>query len=166
MPIPKTRAELTSQVRSSFAKLRDELDAAGPGIAELPCVDDWSVKDLLAVRMWWTKHVIDWVEAGKRGETPATPAQGYRWNETPRLNMDVVLENRGESYSSIRAGLEQGYRRVMDTVDSLDDTELLDVGVFPWAGKYPVSRWISINTTRQYLTARTYIRRAIREHRA
>jgi len=165
MPIPKSRAELTNQASSSFEKLRAELDAAGSSIAELPCVDAWSVKDLLAVRLWWTEHVIDWVEVGKRGESPTTPAPGYRWNETPKLNSDVVSENRHRSYRSIRARLEQGYRRLMDTIDSLDDTELLEVGVFPWAGRYPISRWISINTTRQYLTARTYIRRAIRENR-
>lgn len=165
MPIPKTRAELTSQARSSYEKLRAELDAAGSGVAKLPCVDDWSVKDLLAVRTWWTEHVIDWVEEGKRGERPVTPAPGYRWKETPRLNADVVMENRQRSYRSIRIKLEQGFQRVMDTIDSLDDKELLEVGVFLWAGKYPISRWISINTTRQYLTARTYIRRALRENR-
>jgi hypothetical protein len=164
MPIPKTRAELTSEVGSSYAKLRAELDAAGSSIAELPCVDEWSVKDLLAVRTWWTDHVIDWVEAGRRGEVPTTPAPGYRWNETPRLNADVVKENRRNAYDSIRARLEQGYQRAMDTIDVLDDEELLEVGFFPWAGNYPISRWISINTTRQYLTARTYIRRAIREN--
>jgi hypothetical protein len=165
MPIPKTRAELTSQISTSYAKLRTELDAAGSSIAELPCVEDWSVKDLLAVRTWWTEHVIDWVEAGKRGEIPNTPASGYRWTETPRLNADVVVEKRRTSYRSIRARLENAYQRVMDTIDSLDDTELLEVGIFPWAGKYPISRWISINTTRQYLTARSFIRRAIRENR-
>lgn len=165
MSIPRTRTELTSQVHSSYTKLRAELDAAGPSIAELPCVDEWSVKDLLAVRTWWTEHVIDWVEAGVRGETPVTPAPGYRWSETPRLNKDVVVENGRESYQSIRARLEKGYQRVMHTIGSLNDTELLGVGVFPWAGKYPIARWISINTTRQYLTARTYIRRTIREGR-
>ena len=165
MPIPKTRAELTSQARSSYEKLRTELDEAGPCIANLPCVDNWSVKDLLAVRTWWTEHVIDWVEAGQRGERPVTPAPGYRWKETPRLNADVVMENRQRSYRSIRVKLEQGFQRVMDTIDSLDDRELLEVGVFLWAGKYPISRWVSINTTRQYLTARTYIRRALRENR-
>ena len=163
MPIPKSRLELTSQVRSSYEKLRAELDAAGPRIGDLPCVDDWSVKDLLAVRMWWTEHVIDWVEAGKRGETPVTPAPGYRWKETPRLNADVVFENRARSYTAVRRRLERGFRRVMDTIDSLDDRQLLEVGIFPWAGKYPISRWISINTTRQYTTARSYVRRTLRE---
>jgi len=37
MPIPKIRAELTSQVRLSYEKLHTELDEAGPCIANLPC---------------------------------------------------------------------------------------------------------------------------------
>ena len=165
MPIPRTRNELTDYVQSTYEKLHAELDAAGPRLGSMPCVDDWRVKDLLAVRVWWTEHVIDWVEAGKRGEKPVTPAPGYRWKETPRLNADVVKKCRRESYRSLRGRLERGYRRVMRAIDSLDDHELLDAGVFAWAGSYPVSRWISINTARQYATARTFIRRALREHR-
>ena len=165
MPIPITRAELTDLTHSTYEKLRAELEAAGARVGSLPCVDDWSVKELLAVRAWWTENVVDWIEAGRRGETPVTPAEGYAWSETPRLNADVVKAARRESYRSVRARLERGFERVMRTIDSLDDRELLDVGVFGWAGKYPISRWISINTARQYATARTFIRRALRERR-
>lgn len=165
MPIPKSRIELVNMTRSAFEKLRTELDAAGPRAGSLRCVDDWSVKDLLAVRAWWTRHVADWVEAGRRGETPVTPAAGYGWSETPRLNNDIVERSRRESYRSVRARLERGYDRVMKIIDSLNDRELLQVGVFRWAGKYPISRWISINTARQYSTARTFVRRALREQR-
>ncbi|MCP4663183.1 MAG: ClbS/DfsB family four-helix bundle protein [bacterium] len=165
MPIPNTRAELTDLVHSTFEKLRVELEAAGSRVGSLHCVDDWSVKDLLAVRAWWTENVIDWIEAGRRGETPITPAEGYRWNETPRLNADVVKAARRESYRCVRARLARGFERVVRTIETLDDRELLGVGVFAWSGKYPISRWISMNTARQYTTARTFIRRALREHR-
>jgi len=164
MTIPNTRAELRDLTCSTFEKLRAELEAAGPRVGSIGCVDDWSVKDLLAVRAWWTENVIDWIEAGIRDETPITPAEGYRWNETPRLNADVVKAARRESYRSVRARLERGFERVIHTIDALDDTELLGIGVFTWAGKYPISRWISINTAWQYTTARTFIRRALREH--
>ena len=164
MTIPNTRAELTDLTSTTFKKLKAELDAAGPRAGSLSCVDDWSVKDLLAVRAWWTENVVEWVEAGRRGETPFTPAQGYRWNETPRLNADIVKAARRQSYRSVRTRLERGFERVMHTIDVLDDTELLGVGVYAWAGKYPISRWISINTARQYTTARTFVRRALREH--
>lgn len=165
MPIPRTRTELTDHVRSTYEKLEAELDAAGARIGGIPCIDDWSVKDLLAVRIWWTENVIDWVEAGQRGELPITPAQGYLWKETPRLNANIVRKSQRMSYRSVRGRLRKGFERVMSTIDSLDDHELLDVGAFDWAGKYPVSRWISINTARQYTTARTFIRRALRESR-
>ena len=163
MTIPKTRAELRNLVCSTFEKLQAELDAAGTEAGSLSCVDDWSVKDLLAVRAWWTEKVIDWVEAGRRGETPVTPAEGYTWHETPRLNAEIVELAQRESYQSIRSRLEKGYRRVVRTIDTLDDNELLEVGTFAWARRYPISRWISINTARQYTTARSFFRRARRD---
>ncbi len=164
MPIPKTRADLVEQVDTSFEKLCDDLDAAGPRAGGWPCVDDWTVQELLAVRVWWTESVVDWIEAGRRGERPETPAPGYRWSETPRLNADVVERARRVSYRVLRDRLEAGYARVRTTIDALDDRELLEPSVFAWAGKYPIARWISMNTARQYATARTLVRRATREN--
>ncbi len=140
MPIPRTRDELIEQIESSFANLQAELE--------------------LAVRIWWTENVADWIEAGRRGETPVTPAQGYRWRDTPRLNNDIVKRARRESFRSLRARLVGGYERVMALIQTLDDNELLEVGSFEWAGKYPVARWLSINTARQYTTACSFVRKA------
>jgi len=158
MPIPTTRVELIEQVSGAFAKLQEVLQRAGPAAALRVCVDDWRVKDVVAVRAWWTHAVIDWVEAGKRGESPSLPASGYRWNETPRLNDDIVAGAAESPYDSVCDRLEEGFERALECIDSLTDAELLDVGVFPWAGKWPVSRWISINTARQYTTASRFVR--------
>jgi hypothetical protein len=163
MPIPTSRQALNDLVTSAFDKLAAELDGAGPTVGDLPCIDDWTVKDLLAVRAWWTESVVGWIEAGHRGESPTTPAEGYRWNETPRLNADIVSMAQDQSYAAIRIRLQEGFDRVLALIVSLDDRELLSPGVFSWAGKWPVSRWISINTARQYVTARTFIRRALRD---
>jgi len=163
MPIPRTRQALNDLVTSAFEKLESELDGVGPEVGDLPCVDDWTVKDLLAVRAWWTESVVEWIQDGRRGESPTTPAQGYGWNETPRLNADIVSRARNESYPAVRIRLREGFEHVLALIASLDDRELLSPEVFPWAGKWPVSRWISINTARQYVTARTFIRRALRD---
>jgi hypothetical protein len=163
MPIPKTRRELTRQVTDAFSKLRRELDGVDAGAGDLQCVDEWSVKELLAVRAWWTESVVSWIEAGRRGEVLPLPAPGYAWNETPRLNADVVAAARSEPLGEIRARLEKGVERVLATIAALDDTELLEAGAFAWAGKWPIARWISMNTARQYTTARSFIRRTLRE---
>lgn len=163
MPIPSTREQLVDMVVSSFEKLDRELREAGSEIGELHCVDDWKVKDLLAVRAWWTASVVEWIEAGRRGEDPDLPAPGYGWHETPRLNNDIVEQAEGESYEQVVARLRAGYAAVLSTIDSLSDPELLEAGAFEWAGKWPLARWIAINTARQYETARTFIRRALRQ---
>ena len=165
MPIPQTRAELVELVSETWTKLHDDLELLQEDDGALACVDDWTVKDLLAVRLWWTDHVVEWIEAGMRGEVPVTPAPGYRWKETPRLNADVVAAAREETLLHTIDRLENGYTRVMATIDALDDTSLLQPGVYEWAGSYPICRWISINTARQYATARTYIRRVLRRKR-
>jgi hypothetical protein len=162
MPIPKTREELADLLADTYARLAAELDSAGSGVALLPCVDDWTVKELLAVRAWWSEAVVGWIEAGRRGERPVTPAPGFGWSETPRLNREIARASRDEPWASVRGRLEAGYRRAVATVRALDDEELLAVGAFPWAGRWPLARWLSINTARQYTTARTFVRRALR----
>ena len=165
MPIPRTRAELVAQLGRSYGNLRLEIDHRGPRLGSMPCIDDWTVKQLLAVRTWWTEHVVAWVVEWRRGCRPTTPAPGYRWNETPRLNHDIAARAKRESYASVCDRLDKGYAKVLKLVDGLSDHELLDAGVFVGAGNYPVSRWISLNTVRQYTTARSFIRRAVRKTR-
>lgn len=161
MPIPKTRNELIEQIKSSYLKLDGLLDQLTEKSAETVCVDDWSVKQLLAVRAWWSESVVDWIESGRNGEIPTLPAKGYKWNETPSLNNDIARSSTDESFKEVRKRLNLAYHRVLNTIDNLSDKELLDQGVFDWAGKWPLSRWLSINTARQYTTAQKYIRRVL-----
>ena len=147
-------------MHDAFGRLVAELDELGPRGGSLPCTPDWRLRDLLAVRAWWTDSVLEWIAAGKRGEVPVTPADGFRWRETPRLNAEIVRRARRVSFRELRKRLERGFRRVQLAIDRLDDRELLAVGVFEWAGRYPLARWLALNTARQYETARTLIRRA------
>jgi hypothetical protein len=163
MPIPTTRAELTELVTATWDKLAADLERVDAEVAEAVCVDDWTVRDLLSVRVWWSESVLDWIEAGERGEHPVTPAPGYTWKETPRLNADIIERSRDIGVGALIDRLTAAAGRILPLIDSLDDHELLDRGHFEWAGNYPISRWISINTARQYTTARTYVRRALRE---
>lgn len=160
--IPKTREDLLALLIASYETLEAQLDDAGDTVADVRCVDDWTIKDLLAVRAWWTEQVVDWIRAGRAGDKPVVPAVGFKWNETPRLNESVVEAARAEPYGSIRRRLRRGFECAVAQIDALSDHELLEVGVFEWANKWPIARWLSINTARQYATARTRVRRALR----
>jgi len=158
MPIPKTRKELIDQIELSYLKLDALLDQLTEESAEAVCVEDWSVKQLLAVRVWWSNSVVEWIESGRNGETPNLPAKGYKWNETPRLNNDIARSSTNQSFEEVRQRLNSAYNRVLKMIEHLSDKELLEQGEFDWAGKWPLSRWLSINTARQYTTAQKYIR--------
>lgn len=160
--IPKTREALTSQLGKAYDTLQSLLDQAGPRSGGLACTEDWSLKDLLAVRVWWVEALVEWMEAGQRGVVPELPAAGYTWRETPRLNDDTVRANRRTSLRSLRHRLEDAHNDVVRHIASLNDDALLTPGHFPWAGSYPVARWISMNTTRQYTTAAQMVRKALR----
>lgn len=162
MPIPTTRHELLAQIEPAFSKLKAELHDLDANLADEICVADWTVKDLLAVRLWWTRAVLDWIDCGRHGNNPELPASGYGWNETPRLNAAIVQAAAQLSATQLIDDLDAQYRRLLVTIDELNDAELTQVGQFTWAGNYPICRWLSINTTRQYVTARTHIRRAKR----
>ncbi|MEM9556198.1 MAG: ClbS/DfsB family four-helix bundle protein [Acidobacteriota bacterium] len=160
MPKPTTRDELVEEIQKAYSKLSDDLDRLG-GRYEVVCVDDWTARDLLAVRLWWTEAVIGWIREGRRGGTPQPPAPGYRWNETPRLNADTVAATEDDG-ATLRRRLDAAVADVLALIDTLDDADLLEPGRYDWAGKWPLSRWLSIGTTRQYTSARTYVRKALR----
>jgi len=140
-------------------KLDAELQDIDDELANEICVDEWSIKDLMAVRLWWTRNVLDWVDKGRNGVFPKLPAAGYSWKETPRLNANTVQKSRDRTFTSIVASFHSQYSRLLATIHKLNDDEFLKTEVFEWTGKYPISRWLSMNTVRQYHTARTLIRR-------
>ena len=160
--VPTSREQLEADLERAYGKFVEQLDAAGPRAGGHPCVDDWSLKDLLAVRVWWSESVASWAEAGLRGETPETPAPGYRWNETPRLNADTVRRERRTSLRALRERLRTAYPRIREIIARMTDEELLEPGSFAWTGRYSAARLIAMNTTRQYTTANSLIRKAIR----
>jgi len=163
MPIPKTREELVDSLHETFEKLQAELEALPEQADGYLCVDDWTIRDLICVRLWWSRAVLSWIKAGQRGKQPATPAPGFKWSQTPALNEQIIRET-DLGLPKINRDLKRTFKSILKVIGDLDDAELLAVGVFEWAGKHPISRWVSLNTTRQYTTARTLIRRAVREH--
>ncbi len=164
MPIPRTRADFIAEVESAFGKLDAELTAE---IGDIPCVEieggnSWTVKDLLVVRSWWTRAVTGWIAAGREDAEVelALPAPGFKWSETPALNQTLVDQARDTDFVKAHRELTHAYTAMRECVELLSDRELEQVGVFRWAANYPLVRWLSINTTRQYTTARTYVRKA------
>ena len=161
MPRPATREALLVELQESWHKLAATLSVVAPEQTQLTCIDGLTITQLIAVRLWWTRRVNQWIKQGQRNHHPALPAPNYTWRQTPALNNNTAAGNRA-SLTVLQRRLATAVGTTVETINTLSDAELLKVGIFNWTGNWPASRWISVNMTRQYTTARTHIRRALR----
>lgn len=161
--IPKSRDDLIYLVETRFSKLKSELEQVSEQRSTLMCDEDFSIKDVLAVRLWWTRAVMEWIAAGRAGKAPVTPAEGYTWRETPALNKSIAAKSRKRRFAKICGDLAREQKRILRLIDSLSAEELTEPGYFEWAGKWPIMRWISISTSSQYDGARKLIRKALKQ---
>ncbi len=157
------REELIEEVRKAQAQLNDTLDSIEDGsLWDEVATGGWTVKDTLAVRVRWTEMLNSWIEDGLNGETPETPAPGFKWNETPLLNGRIVEEEKGARPDDLRSRLDADVTELMGLIDRLDQDQLMRVEQFGWTRSWCVSRWISTNTITQYRSLRTMARKVLR----
>ena len=107
--------------------------------------------------------MVSWVRISRAGGVLDLPAPGYKWSETPRLNDDVAAKVRRESYRSVRQRLQRAYEQVHEVIAEVDDRQLCTAGAFDWSGKYGACGTINLNTARQYRTATSFIKRALKQ---
>ncbi|MDT9121756.1 ClbS/DfsB family four-helix bundle protein, partial [Escherichia coli] len=77
-------------------------------------------------------------------EAPQTPAAGYKWTQTPALNQSVVDASIDIPAQELRDRLGAAVAILRNYIETLDDDQLLSVGVFSWTRTWPVSRWIAV----------------------
>ena len=161
MPLPATRAELLERLRAARAKLDAEcegLSATDARRAELE--GEVSVCDLLAYQIGWGRRLLAWEEAERAGETPEMPAPGFGWKELGELARSFHREHRRRSLAWLRAEFTRTVEAIERFIESVDDAELFEPGARAWAGeRWPLVKWIQVNTIAPYGSARTKIRR-------
>jgi hypothetical protein len=124
--------------------------------------DGWTVNDLLAHLTEWEQMFLRWYREGRRGGTPAMPAPGYRWNETPRLNRDLQRIHRAASVRRVRERFDRSYRQILALARRLSPADLLVPGRMTWTGKLPLSAYLGPNSASHYRFATRVLRRWLR----
>lgn len=160
--IPKSRDDLLELIESRYSKLWLLIENLTEAEGAIMVDDDFAIKDLIALRWWWAEQVILWIKAGQKGRTPITPAEGYTWRETPALNKSLAKTYDSLSLDETRRKLRSSKTKVVKIIHSLSDEELEQQGVYEWAGKWPLMRWISVGTSSQYDGATRQIRKALK----
>ena len=157
-----SKQELLDSIQHSNQVLTKKYSGLSPKQMVWPgSMGEWSVKDILAHLVDWEQRFIQWYQAGRKGETPETPALGYTWRELPRLNQLGYEMHKDDSLEDVMEQSQTSYQEIYHLVEGMAEEEIFEVGYYAWTGTSPLLHWIAANTSSHYAWARRNIRTTV-----
>ena len=156
-----SKSQLLEAIQVERAKLEKKIAGLSPQELVYPaCMDTWSVKDILAHLVDWEQRCLGWYEAGKRGEIPATPEQGYKWSQLPALNQKYYELHKDQPLEEVKAQFQASFQQIKALVEAMPEAELLTPGYYAWTGEHALLGYFKANTSSHYHWAAAEIRPA------
>ena len=157
----QSKPELIRDIHAQHDLLCARLEAIPKSCWREPGVwgNGWTITDLVAHLAEWQFMFLSWYEAGLKGETPEMPAPGYKWNETPKLNLVIWARHRFRPVEAIRAEFDAEFNQIIEIVEALSPEQLLTPGHFRWTGKNSLATYLTPNTASHYRFALKVIER-------
>jgi hypothetical protein len=121
--------------------------------------DGWTVQDLFAHLTEWEQMFLRWYREGSEGGSPALPAPGYKWNQTPALNRAIQRKHGRKSLRKVLEAFDASYEEILSLARELTPKQLLTPGVFAWTGKHPLTTYLAPNTCNHYRAAARILKR-------
>jgi hypothetical protein len=161
---------LDQEIRCAYDRLIKALNILPTSVRTLKVIDATggkvSASDLIAYQIGWGKCVIQWYEAGMRGENPELPGEGFStWNYTAIAHHFYKKYH----YDGLNEQMKV-FQEVVSTLLEIVETEhqanrLDQTNVWTWctlsSGKHwPLSKWIRVNTVSPYKRAAQLIKKA------
>jgi len=166
MPAATNKAALLAVTAAEAARLDALIAPLSDEIALRKRAGDTAIRDVIGHRAHWIDLFIGWQAAGARGETPAIPAPGYKWNQLVAYNADVRAAQAGTSWPATQAALVAAQGRLLQFIQTADDATLYG-GPMPGGGNpWPTGRWAEAVGPSHYRSAAKWIRGVLRQDRA
>ncbi len=143
MPTQRTKSHALAQLESERERLEEAIAALEPGrMLEGGVVGEWSVKDVLAHLADWEEHMLEWVDAARRGERVRGPEPGLNWRQLKQFNARVYERHRGERLDEMVEYFRTAHARFMEMVAAMPEEEMLAPGRYPFTGKQAIFDWL------------------------
>ncbi|MGN7757585.1 ClbS/DfsB family four-helix bundle protein [Chryseobacterium sp. 22532] len=133
----------------------NEKDLLKPGVDKSPSQN-------ISYQLGWTSLLLQWESDEKKGITVQTPAPGYKWNNLGGLYETFYKEYRDLSLHQQREILKNQVNEIVEWIETLDYETLFVPEQRKWAttpAKWPVWKWIHINTVAPFKNFRTQLRK-------
>ncbi len=156
---PLGKSELLEQIQIEHERLGETLSAfTEPEMLQRGVTEEWSVKDVLVHLTDWEQRLLNWYQAGLRGQVPTLPAPGMTWADLPALNAQIVERHRQTSLARIMADYARSYQQVLKTMQAIPDSYLVG-SYFAWTKKRTLADYAASYTFEHYRWANSLIRK-------
>lgn len=159
----QNKQELIQAIQTQYQKYIAEFanipetqkDLAVEGVDKTPSQN-------LAYQLGWLNLMLEWDRKEKQGLDVQTPTPDYKWNQLGGLYQSFYNKYGNTALQTQVDELNALVDQFIAWIDSLNEAELFEVGQRKWAttkARWPLWRWIDINTVSPFTTFRTKIRK-------
>lgn len=157
-------AEAHRKLDAEYERLGEDLELADQQARVLGIEGGVSAADLLAYQIGWGRQLLSWDREEQAGGSPTLPAEGFRWNQLGELARRFYDEKATSGIDDLRSEFRSVVNDLSSWIETLSEAELFEIGQRDWAqDRWPIVKWIQVNTIAPYGSARTKLRRWLRE---
>ncbi|MGT2715414.1 ClbS/DfsB family four-helix bundle protein [Streptococcus respiraculi] len=129
---------------------------------------DRSPAQMIAYQLGWLKLLQGWEKDEQAGLDVITPHGDFKWNQLSGLYQRFYREYENYSLQELITQFEKEVGAILEQVNRYTDEELFQPEIRKWASstpsKWPVWKWIHINTVAPFTNFRTKIRKWKKEY--
>lgn len=150
----RKRAELFINEFMDISEI--EKDTYKPNVDRTPA-------QMIAYQLGWLHLIQSWENDNKNGIAVVTPSPNYKWNNLGGLYQEFYRTYSEYTLEELVNQFHNEVNSIIQLIEVLDDAVLFESNQREWASstpsKWPVWKWIHINTVAPFKTFRTKIRK-------
>ncbi|AZB07982.1 DfsB family protein [Chryseobacterium sp. G0162] len=159
----KDKTELIEEIKTRYHLYDQEFDDIKEAEKDLlkPGVDKTPSQNI-SYQIGWTHLILQWESDEKKGIEVKTPTPEYKWNNLKGLYQSFYEQYGSYSLSDQRELLKKQVNEIIKWIESLNDNTLFVPEQRKWAttsAKWPVWKWIHINTVAPFKNFRSQLRK-------
>jgi len=159
----KDKTELIEAIKQNYLLYDKEFDDISENKKNLlkPGIDK-NPSQNISYQLGWTYLLLQWESDEKKGIKVQTPAPGYKWNNLRGLYESFYNKYGTYSLHQQREMLKNQMNEIVEWIESLSYETLFVPEQRKWAttpAKWPVWKWIHINTVAPFKNFRAQLRK-------
>jgi hypothetical protein len=119
--------------------------------------------EMLAYQIGWLKLLMNWGKDEMAGKDVVTPTPEIKWNKLGDLYQSFYEKYKEPSLLKLLKKFDETYLAFIELVDKLDEDVIFGENKRKWASstpsKWPVWKWLHINSVAPFTNFRTKIRK-------